>query len=167
MPRSCSPAVSIRFSARAAAGGSRSPFSSGFAASASIGDAGARTLTLSLPQSSQCASRLRPGKEYIVYADRDQEGFSLARCSRTREIDDAAADVSYARSVIDGSAPAGTIAGRVVVSVRDLAGRIAGSGVPASDVVVRVSGGGQQDQTLTESGRRFHACEQRRGVAHA
>jgi hypothetical protein len=126
-----------------------------FRASASTGDSAAPTLTLSLPQSSQCASRLRQGKEYIVYADRDQEGFSLARCSRTREIDDAAADVSYARSVMDGSAPAGIIAGRVVVSVRDLAGRIAGPAVPASDVVVRVASGGQQDQTITNQAGDF------------
>jgi hypothetical protein len=85
-------------------------------------DADARTVTLILPPSSPCASRFRVNKEYIIYADRDADTLSLARCSRTRVIDDAAADVSYARSVLDGSAPEGTIDGRVVVSARTRGG---------------------------------------------
>ena len=124
-------------------------------ASSEIGDADARTVTLDLPSTSPCASRIRQGKEYIVYAERVAEGLSLARCSRTREIDDAAADMSYARSVLDGSAPAGTIDGRAVVSVRDLAGRIAAPALPAAGVGVRTVSGGQQDQTATNGAGDF------------
>ena len=107
------------------------------------------TVTLDVPSASPCASRFRAGQEYLVYADRVAGGLSLTRCSRTRALGDAAADVSYAQSVSDGSAPAGTINGRVVVSARDLAGRIAGPSVSVAGVAVRLSAGGQQDQTLT------------------
>ncbi len=126
-----------------------------FRASSETRDPEARTVTLDLPSASPCASRIRQGREYIVYAERVAGGLSLARCSRSREIDDAAADVSYARSVLDGSAPAGTINGRAIVSVRDLAGRIAGSALPAAGVAVRVASGGQQDQTATNGAGDF------------
>ena len=107
------------------------------------------TVTLDVLSSSPCASRFRAGQEYLVYADRVAGGLSLTRCSRTRALGDAAADVSYAQAVSDGTAPAGTINGRVVVSARDLAGRIAGPAVSIAGVAVRLSAGGQQDQTVT------------------
>jgi 5-hydroxyisourate hydrolase-like protein (transthyretin family) len=118
-------------------------------------ESGARTMDLDLPSTTPCASRFRRGREYLVYAGRDGEGLSLAHCSRTREIEDAAADLSYARSVLDGSAPAGTINGRVVVSVRDLSGRVAGSPQPAAGVAVRVASGGRHDETLTNDAGDF------------
>ena len=44
-------------------------------------------------------------------------------CLRTREIEDAAADLAYVRALREGSAPPGRISGQVLVIPRDLAGK--------------------------------------------
>ena len=108
-------------------------------------------LTVDLTPGAPCAARFRQGKELIVYAARgtDGSGSLFVDCSRTRELEDAAADLSYARSVADGSAPAGRISGRVLVVPHDLAGRVAGPAVPASGIAVRIAIGGTEEKTAT------------------
>src|SRR5262245_55099581 len=80
---------------------------------------GASALTLSVDSSSACAQRFRQGREYIVYAVPQDEELAI-ECSRTRDVEDGAADLSYARSVADGTVPDGGVSGQVVISQRDL-----------------------------------------------
>jgi hypothetical protein len=108
----------------------------------------ASALVLAIDSSSPCASRFKQGREYLVYAvARDEE--LTVECARTRDVEDAAADLSYARAVIDGSAPAGTISGQAVVTRRDLAGTIVERPRPATGVAVRVSKDGVEDRSVT------------------
>lgn len=105
----------------------------------------------------------RPGREYLVYAVRDARGrLTVAPCDRVRPVEDAAGDLSYARSVKDGTAPGGTIGGQVVAARRDLAGRRLGSTVPVKGLPVRVEReaaaeavANPQDTVLTNEGGDF------------
>lgn len=108
-------------------------------------------VTVEIAPGATCAARFRQGREYMVYAARtaDGAGAMFVDCSRTRELDDAAADLSYARSVADGSAPVGAINGRVLIVPRDLAGRVSGPAVPASDIAVRIATSGGEERTVT------------------
>jgi hypothetical protein len=88
-----------------------------------------------------CSVQLRIGHEYVVYARRaDDTGRpTTSLCSRTRVVEDAAADLTYARALKQGSGPPGRISGRVVLVPRDLSGRSIPAAQPAPDIVVRVS----------------------------
>ena len=106
----------------------------------------------------RCGSAVyRQGRAYLVYAARDARGrLALAPCDRVRPVDDAAADLSYARAVKDGTAPGGRIAGQVLVARRDLAGRRVGLSRPIKDLPVRVekyaaadAGANPQETVLT------------------
>jgi hypothetical protein len=114
----------------------------------------ASALTLSLDSSSPCASRFRQGREYVVYAVPQGEVLTIA-CGRTRDVEDGAADLSYARAVKDGTAPDGSISGQVVISRRDLAGTIVQPAHPASDVAVRVAKDGADDRAITNQAGDF------------
>ena len=110
----------------------------------------APTVTVGVASGAPCATRFRQGREFVVYARRAADGAAmLLDCSRTRELEDAAADLSYARSVVDGSAPAGTIDGRVLIIPRDLAGRVSGPAVPAPEIGVRIATSGAEERTVT------------------
>jgi len=111
---------------------------------------GASALTVVLDSAAPCAARFRQGREFIVYARQHVDGSTMvADCLRTREIEDAAADLTYARSVTDASAGSGTISGQVVVTNRDLSGRVAGPAVPAADIPVRITRGGETERAVT------------------
>jgi hypothetical protein len=89
----------------------------------------------------------RQGREYLVYADRAGDGRNFVlRCTRTSAVDDAAADLSYARAVKTGTAPPGSIGGQVIVTRRNLAGRILQPPRPLADVPVRISKDGVEDR---------------------
>ncbi|HET7219592.1 MAG TPA: carboxypeptidase-like regulatory domain-containing protein [Vicinamibacterales bacterium] len=109
----------------------------------------------------RCGGSYRAGREYLVYAVRDGRGaLALATCERVRPVDDAAADLSYARAVKDGSAPAGKISGQVLVARRDLAGRRLGAPAPLKDLPVRVekyaaAGPSPQETVLTNEAGDF------------
>jgi len=114
----------------------------------------ASALTLSIDSSSPCASRFRQGREYIVYAVPLGEELTI-ECGRTRDVEDGAADLSYARAVKDGTAPNGGISGQAVVSQRDFAGKIVQPAQPAPDVTVRVVKDGNEDRTVTNQAGDF------------
>ena len=83
------------------------------------------------PVAQEYCPALKVGHEYFVYARRSDtpgrsstDGVSL--CSLTREVEDAGADLSYARDVRQGIAPPGFIAGRVFRVPRTLAGKSTG-----------------------------------------
>ena len=60
------------------------------------------------PVAQRCGISFAIGKEYVVYADRPEGGaLTTSRCSGTREVEDAAADLAYAREVKQGNAPVG------------------------------------------------------------
>ena len=60
-----------------------------------------------------CGSPFRVGKEYFVYARRDQGRLTTSVCSRTELLDRAQRDLAYARNAITGKAPPGRIVGEV------------------------------------------------------
>lgn len=88
----------------------------------------------------RCGSGVyRPRREYFVYAVRDAGGrLAAIPCDRVRPVEDAAADLSYARSVRDGTAPGGSIGGQVVVARHDLSGRRLGTTAPVKGLPVRI-----------------------------
>lgn len=103
------------------------------------------------PAGQRCSLSLRPGREYIVYATPDESGALTTNvCLRTREIEDAAADVAYLRALKDGSAPPGRISGQVVSISRDLAGKARGSTAPLVGMTVRIVKDGIAQTTVTD-----------------
>jgi len=117
----------------------------------------ASALTLPVDSSSPCASRVRQGREYVVYAVPQGPELTI-QCDRTREVEDGAADLSYARAVQDGTAPAGGISGQVVIARRDLAGKIVQAAQPAPDVAVRVTKDGADDRAITNRAGDFSSA---------
>jgi hypothetical protein len=112
----------------------------------------------------ECSFPFRIGREYVVYAYRSAETGRLttSRCSRTRDVEDAGADLTYARALRNGTAPPGRITGQVLVFQRDLAGRSSVRGIPASGVGVRatrrasnVENAGSMDTVTNEAGDFF------------
>jgi hypothetical protein len=96
--------------------------------------------------SDRCSLTFKAGREYVVYASRDARGVATGACSRTREIEDAAADLAYARSLNDGTAAPGRVSGQVLLGSRDLAGRTLSSSKPLEGLTVRVT---KNDATTT------------------
>jgi len=132
---------------------------------------GGSATTVEVASGAPCAARFRQGREFIVYSGRatDRTGSMFVDCSRTRELDDAAADLSYARSVADGSAPAGSISGQLLIIPRDLAGRAVGPAVPAAEIAVRVSlkkTSGAEDRTVTNVAGDFSTTARGAGSYH-
>ena len=82
------------------------------------------------PGGHAAASRFSVGTEYIVYADgrvtAGLAGSTTSRCSGTRDVEDAGADLAYARDVKQGKAPAGHIGGRVLPRAARPAGKTTG-----------------------------------------
>lgn len=102
---------------------------------------------------------LKVGREYFVYAQRvDPANGSTAAlttnlCSLTREVEDAGADLAYARAVKQGNAPAGFISGSVLVFPRTLAGKHGGiTALPPAAITVTVSYDDATDTTVTDRG---------------
>jgi hypothetical protein len=129
---------------------------------------GGRGTIVEVASVAPCAARFRQGREFIVYAGRatDRMGSLFVDCSRTRELDDAAADLSYARSVVDGSAPVGSISGQVLIIPHDLARRGVGPAVPAAEIAVRVATSGADDRTVTNVAGDFSATARGAGAYH-
>lgn len=102
------------------------------------------------PAGARCGLSFKVGHEYVVYADRpDGSGLTTSRCSRTRDIENAAADLSHARDVKEGRASSGHVSGRVLVAPRDLAGRSTGASRPVADLTVNITRDGVAETALT------------------
>jgi hypothetical protein len=86
-----------------------------------------------------CWRPVQTGREYFVYASRGSSGSALTtrRCSRAREVEDAAADLAYVRGLADGSAAGGRITGQVLLGHRDLHGKTTRAATPLEGIVVR------------------------------
>jgi Carboxypeptidase regulatory-like domain len=103
------------------------------------------------PAGHRCSLSFRIGHEYIVYAARTEGGgFTTNRCLRSRDIEDAAADLAYARDVKQGSAGVGQITGRVMVVPRDLTGKATGPPLPLPDIPVTVARDGVAERIATD-----------------
>jgi hypothetical protein len=125
----------------------------------------ASAVTLAIDPATSCAAMFRTGREYFVYAERDREGRDLAvRCSRTSDVENGAADLEYARSVAEGRAPAGTISGQVLISTRDLSGRIVKPAQPAADVAVRIARVDGEDRIVTNAAGDFSVAARGAGA---
>ena len=112
----------------------------------------ASTLEVSTaPAGDRCSLPFRTGHEYIVYAVRSEGGaLTTSRCLGTRDVEDAGADLAYARDVKQGSAGVGHITGRVMVVPRDLMGKAAGPPMPLPDIPVSVEREGVADSVETD-----------------
>lgn len=105
------------------------------------------------PPGHRCAVRFRVGREYMVYANRDRTGVVTASvCSRTRELDDAAADATYARGIKEETAAVGRIGGQVRLTRIDLTGRFVRPPVPLPGITVRVVKDGHQRSVVSDAG---------------
>jgi Carboxypeptidase regulatory-like domain len=110
------------------------------------------------PPGQSCNLPFAVGHEYFVYADRQEsaggprEGVS---CSGTRRVEDAGADLAYARELKQGTAHAGSISGQVLITPRDLGGRTTGPGLPAAGITVTITGGGATDSVVTDAAGAF------------
>jgi hypothetical protein len=105
------------------------------------------------PAGQRCGLSFKIGREYVVYADRSetiQGGLTASLCSRSRDVEDAGADLAYARDVKQGTAPPGHISGRVWLSPRDLAGKSTGVPRPVPDISVTVTREGVADTAVTD-----------------
>jgi hypothetical protein len=114
------------------------------------------------PAGQRCSLSLRSGQEYLVYAQRSEGtgGLTTSVCAGTREVSDAATDLSYVRSIqlanraaAVESAPAGHIGGQVLLVPRTLTGANAGSarGLPGATIVM-TCGSVSETVTTNEAG---------------
>ncbi|HEY7500068.1 MAG TPA: carboxypeptidase regulatory-like domain-containing protein [Vicinamibacterales bacterium] len=101
------------------------------------------------PSGQRCSLAFKVGREYLVYASRVDGGLFVPACSRTRDVEDAAADLAYARGLKDGTTAAGRITGQVLRGRRDLNGKTSGPSEPMAGVTVRVARDGAGSQTIT------------------
>jgi Carboxypeptidase regulatory-like domain len=115
---------------------------------------------LTSPAGQRCSLSLRSGQEYLVYAHRSEGTSTLTTsvCAGTREVSDAASDLSYARSIQgtgtsdgNGGAAIGRVAGQVLLVPRTLAGAVVGLARPLADVSVVVSKDGLGEIATTST----------------
>jgi hypothetical protein len=119
------------------------------------------------PAGRPCGRTFQVGREYLVYADRAGGGgdaLITSVCTRTREVEDAGADLSYARAVKDGTAPAGQITGQVLLAGRDLNGRLTRRRSPLPQIAVRIAKDGSDQSVLTNEAGDFVAAHGGPGV---
>jgi hypothetical protein len=62
--------------------------------------------------------RFQEGRRYIVYADRGEGGLETSGCHNTRQVEEAASDLTYLRGVAEGKR-LGTIYGRAIMRTGD------------------------------------------------
>ena len=106
---------------------------------------------LTAPAGQRCSLPFKAGREYLVYASRSAATGSLTAtaCSRTRGVEDAGADLAYARALKDGTAAPGRVTGQVLAGRRDLNGRSIGAAAPMANVTVRLAKDASADRTTT------------------
>jgi Carboxypeptidase regulatory-like domain len=108
----------------------------------------------------------RIGREYMVYASRSDAADALATsvCSRTRPIEDAAADMSYVRALKNGTAPAGVVGGHLSLARVDLNGRAGRPPQPLPGITVRVAKDNSTEPVVTNQGGDFSILHRGVGV---
>jgi hypothetical protein len=114
------------------------------------------------PAGQRCSLRFTIGHEYVVFADRAvgtngaaPGGLTTSRCSGTRDVEDASAELAYGRGVKQGTAPPGHISGRVLLESRDLAGQPTGVSRPMPDMTVIITRDSAGDTTVTDAAGAF------------
>jgi hypothetical protein len=117
------------------------------------------------PAGQRCSLAFKVGREYVVYAGAGGAsgeaagGLTASGCSRTRDAEDAGADLAYARALKEarntGIASAGHISGRVLLAPRDLAGKATGVPRPVPDITVTVTREGVEEGAVTDRAGEF------------
>lgn len=133
------------------------------------GFTGVRTSSVDVhtgPLGHRCSVSFRSGREYIVYAaPGDATGrLTTSVCSRTRPVEDAAADVSYARALKSGRAAPGSIGGQLLLAPVDLNGKATQSSRPLQGVTVRVARNGEEESVVTNQGGDFAVANRGAGT---
>ncbi len=103
---------------------------------------------------SPCRVSFRIGAEYVVYATRSAGGGLSIVCPRTRDVEDAGSDLSYARDIRGGKPAPGFIGGRVLVSPLNLSGKPVAPPTPAAGLTVTVARDTVSETTVTDGWRR-------------
>ena len=108
---------------------------------------------LIVPRSGSCLS-FTPASEYVIYAERrvPDGAWVVNACGRTRPMDDAGADVEYARAVRQGTAASGYVTGHVSVGFRTITSRLVGRVRSAPIVTVTLTKGDIAVATTQTSG---------------
>jgi len=110
---------------------------------------------LVMPRQEYCQSFGR-GSEYLIYAERRPDGMlQVNACGRTRRIEDAGADLEYARAVRQGTASPGYITGGVIVGHRTLSGKAIAAIGSAPMLTVNLQKDGAVVATTKTSGGGF------------
>ena len=105
--------------------------------------------------SSPCRVSFRIGAEYVVYATRSPGGGLSIVCPRTRDVEDAGSDLSYARGIRGGKPAPGFVGGRVLVSPLNLSGKPVAPPTPAAGLTVTVARDTVSETTVTDGGGEF------------
>jgi len=104
---------------------------------------------------SPCRVAFKVGGEYVVYATRSAGGGLSVVCSRTRDVEDAGADLSYARDIRGGKPAPGFVGGRVLVHPLNLSGKPAGPPTPAAGITVTIARNTVSETAVTDAGGEF------------
>ena len=112
---------------------------------------------------SPCRVSFRIGGEYVIYATRSAGGGLSIVCPRTREVEDAGSDLSYARDIRGGKPAPGFIGGRVLVSPLNLSGKPVAPPTPAAGITVTVARDTVSETAVTDAGGEFRVPIQARG----
>ena len=99
-----------------------------------------------------CGYPFREGREYLVYARRDEGTDRLTAniCSRTRLAENAADDLAYARAAASGTAPVGRITGDVRLESRNLARKRTAEPKPMPGVTVFLERDGSSVRAVSD-----------------
>jgi hypothetical protein len=117
------------------------------------------------PSGHRCSVSFRTAREYIVYASPDASGrLTTSACSRTRPVEDAAADASYARALQAGSAPPGSISGRLLLAAVDLNGKPTHPPRPLEGVTLHVERNRELESAVTNLGGDFAVANRGAGT---
>ena len=122
----------------------------------SVADTSTNIVVATGPAGRRCSLSFQTGHEYFVYARLGENGeWTTSVCLGTRAVEDAAADLEYARAIQEGTAPAGRIAGQVLTIPRDLARTPTGRAIPVPGVsvsLVKLADGTEQTAISDRAG---------------
>ena len=104
-----------------------------------------------------CGYGFRQGAEYVVYAQRNEEGqLTVSMCSRTRQVEQASDDLSYARAIASGAQMPSRVVFEAAIAQRSLSRRAAaGEPRPLPDVGVTLERDGAVTKAATDAAGRF------------
>jgi len=104
-----------------------------------------------------CGYPFKEGVEYLVFASMNESTGELATgiCSKTKPATQAEEDLTYARAVASGAAPAGHITGEIRVASRSLTRQAVPEPAPMGNVALRLERNGVVSTAESDAAGRF------------